>query len=328
MKYYPFLLILFFQSTGSWSQGSLPEFFLDGKSVVMISSSPQARPALEWQQIAEHIHPALVQAGGDPVSYYELEDIALSEEIQAGYASAFSKRQIRSIVLVTRKSNGTFEIHFAPFTGNRNIIPNSGVSNIQAANLEDLTETLNAIGQTVKSKNLLVLEVPEYPNSEAGIQGTKRFINKNPLNLNVFKLGIPLSGTIGDAGLLSAYRYDLLGKSEQTILAEQAAEKAGMESIFQQYYPHQFEFLTTAKSDAELVRERVQFILVRLEGKEGDLMQSMGIPVDNPEERTRIVVKYYIRLIVRDELYVGTEWDADPDWRKALISFLENLKKE
>lgn len=328
MKYYPFLLILFFQSTVSWAQGGLPEYFLDGKSVVMISSSPQARPVLEWQEIADRIHLSLVEAGGDPVSYYELEDISLSEEIQAGYATAFSKRQIRSVVLITRKSNGSVEINFAPFTGNRNIVPNSGISKIQAGNLEDLIENLNAIGQTVRSKNLLVLEVPEFPNSEAGIQGAKRFINKNPLNLNVFKLGIPLSGTIGDAGLLSAYRYDLLGKSEQAILAEQAAEKAGMESIFQQHYPHQFDFLTTAKSDAELVRDRVQFILVRLEGKEGDLMQSMGIPVDNPEARTRIVVKYYIRLIVRDELYVGPEWDADPDWRKALISFLENLKKE
>jgi hypothetical protein len=187
-------------------------------------------------------------------------------------------------------------------------------------------ENLINLGKTSRSNNLLVLEVPEFPLSESGIQGAKKFLPRNPLNLDVFKLGIPLSGSTGDSGLLMSYRYDMLGKSEQAILADQASERAGLEQLLETHYPYQYEFLTTVKGDAELVRERIQFILVKLEGKEGDLMQSMGLEVENPEEKTRIVVKYYIRLIIRDELYVGPVWDADPDWRKALASFLDNLK--
>ena len=41
----------------------------------------------------------------------------------------------------------------------------------------------------------------------------------------------------------------------------------------------------------------------------------------------KTVVKYYIKLIVRDELYIGPVWDADTDWEIALTEFLNNLKK-
>jgi hypothetical protein len=326
MKYLSALLLLILIHSSSWSQGGLPDYFLDGKSVVLISNSPQARPAMDWQRIAETIHPAILEAGGDPVSYYELEDIALSEEIQAGFAGAFNKRQIRSIIIFTRKSNGELAFHIAPFTQNKSLIPGSGVWGIQAVSLDQLVENLNSLGKNSRSKNLLVLDVPEFPNSESGIQDAKKFIPRNPLNLDVFKLGIPLSGSSGDAGLLMSYRYDILGKSEQAILTEQASERAGLEQLLEAHYPFQYEFLTTIKGDADLIRDRVQFILVRLEGKEGDLMKSMGVPIENPDEKTRIVVKYYIRLIIRDELYIGPVWDADPDWRKSLASFLENLK--
>ncbi|RZS95530.1 NTPase [Cecembia calidifontis] len=326
MKYLAALLSILIVFNKAWGQGAVPDYFLDGKTVVLISSSPLAFPNMEWHQIAEIIHPAIVSVGGDPVAYYELEDVALSEEVQTGYANAFNKRLIQSIVIVTRKSNGQVAFHISPFSKNKNIVASSGVWGITAASLDEMVGNLQTIGQNVKTRNFLVLEVPEFPNSEGAIQGSRRFINRNPLNLDVFKLGIPLSGASGDIGLLASYRYDLLGKSEQVILAEQQAERSGIEQIFESHYPYQFEFLTNPRGDAELIRDRIQFILVKLEGKEGDLMTSLGFPVEKPEEKTRIVVKYYIRLIIRDELYTGPVWDADPDWRKALAAFLENLK--
>jgi hypothetical protein len=87
------------------------------------------------------------------------------------------------------------------------------------------------------------------------------------------------------------------------------------------------EWLTEAKTNEELVRDRVQFLLVKVEGREADLMESMGLEVIPSETNSRTVVKYYIKLLVRDELYIGPEWDADPDWRRALKNFMVNLKK-
>ncbi|PSL00456.1 NTPase [Cecembia rubra] len=326
MKYLAALLSVLIVFNKTKGQSAVPDYFLDGKAVVLISSSPQAYPNMEWQQIAELIHPAILSMGGDPVAYYELEDVALSEEVQSGFASAFNKRLIQSILIITRKPNGQVALHISPFSKNKNIVSSTGAWGINANSLDELIGNLQIMGQNIKSRNFLVLEIPEFPNAEGALQGTKRFFNRNPLNLDVFKLGIPLSGASGDIGILASYRYDLLGKSEQAILSEQASERSSIEQIFEANYPFQFEFLTSARGDAELIRDRIQFVLVKLEGKEGDLMTSMGFPVEKPEEKNRIVVKYYIRLIVRDELYAGPVWDADPDWRKALAGFLENLK--
>ncbi|GAB2619106.1 hypothetical protein GCM10026987_15920 [Belliella aquatica] len=306
----------------------MPEGFLDGKSVVLISNSPQARPAMTWTALSEEIHQAIVEAGGDPVAYYELEDLTLSEETQAGYAEAFNKRMIKNIVIVTRKSSGEIVLNIALYTNNKNIVSNSGVYALSTSSIEGLKESLSAMGSSVRTKNLLVLDVPEFPASEGSLAGgASRFLNRNPLNLDVFKLGIPLSGAAGESAFLSLYRYDLLGKSEAAIAAEQAAEKSGLEGIFKSSYPHQVEYLTDAKTEAELIRDRVQFVLMRVEGRENDLKSSMGLPVSEGEEGSRIVVKYYIKFLVRNELYIGPEWDADPNWRVALRQFLENLKK-
>lgn len=326
MKFLSALLLVIHIFTPIFGQNTVPDHFIDGKSVVFISNAPSARPVMEWKQLAEVIHPALVDVGGDPVAYYELEDITLSEEVQSGYAEAFNKRKIASIVILTRKTNNQIELHISPYTQNKAMIQGGGVWGIQANNVENLIDNLNGIANGVKSRNLLVLEVPEFPIVEIGGSSTNRFLTRNPLNLDVFKIGVQLGGTGGDAGLLNAYRYDLLGKSPAILEAEQAAERQGLETIFKNNYPNQVEFLTTAKSDEELVRERIQFVLVRVEGREGDLMESMGLSPSELDDPSRIVIKYYIRLIVRNELYLGPKWDADPDWRKALSGFLRNLE--
>lgn len=327
MKYLLALLTVLVSIQPGKAQNSLPQTFLDGKSVILISNSPQARPLLSWEGLAYELHPALVSAGGDPIAYYELESVVISEEVQAGFATMFSKRMVSSIVILTRKANGNVTLNIGPFSNNKSMIPTNGMWDLEAGSIEQLKESLTAIGQNIKSKNLMVLEVPEFPSgANATASAAQRYLNRNPLNLDVFKLGIPLSGSAGESGYLNTFRYDLLGKSEESVLAEQNAEKNGLQAIFSQLYPHQVEFLTVPKTDAALIGERVQFVLMRVEAREADLMENMGLATDSLKDGDRIVVKYYIRFLVRNELYIGPVWDADPDWRKALENFLNNLK--
>lgn len=329
MKYLLTSILLFTFYSQLYAQGGIPEEFFAGKTVVLISNSPQARPVATWQELAETIHPALKEAGGDPVGYYELERLTLSEETQAGYAAAFTKRQISTVAILTRKPNGSLFLHIGSFSNNKQIIGSSSLWGIEAPTLEELVDQLIAIGKTVRSKNFLVLDVPEFLGGEQAMASStaRRFLPRNPLNLDVFKLGVRLASGTSEAGVLANFRYDLLGKSEASILAEQAEERNSLEQIFGEYYPYQVAYLTTAKTDQELIADRVQFQLIKVEGREADLLQSMGLPVADPEKNSRIVVKYYIRLIVRDELYIGPTWDADPNWRVALTNFLRNLRQ-
>jgi len=327
MKYLLALLTVLALIQPAMAQNALPQTFLDGKSVILISNSPQARPLLSWEALAHEFHPALVSTGGDPIAYYELESVVISEEVQAGFATMFSKRMVSSIVILTRKANGNVTLNIGPFSNNKSMIPTNGMWSMEAGSIQQLNETLTVMGQSIKSKNLMVLEVPEFPSgANATASAAQRYLNRNPLNLDVFKLGIPLSGSAGESGYLNTFRYDLLGKSEESILAEQNAEKNGLQAIFSQLYPHQVEFLTVPKTDAALIGERIQFVLMRVEAREADLMQNMGLATDNLTDGDRIVVKYYIRFLVRNELYIGPVWDADPDWRKSLENFLNNLK--
>jgi hypothetical protein len=327
MKYLFALLMVFAFVRPSMAQNALPETFLDGKSIVLISNSPQARPSFSWETLAQEIHPALVLAGGDPVAYYELEDVAISEEVQAGFAAMFAKRMISSIVIITRKANGSTVLNIGPFTNNKNMIPTNGMWSMEAKEIGQMKESLAAIGLNIKSKNLMVLEVPEFPSgANATASAAQRYLNRNPLNLDVFKLGIPLSGAAGESGYLNTFRYDLLGKSEDSILSEQNEERNGLQAIFTQLYPHQVEFLSSPRTDADLIKDKVQFVLMRIEARESDMMQNMGLPTDSLTDGDRIVVKYYIRFLVRNELYIGPVWDADPDWRISLENFLNNLK--
>lgn len=309
------------------AQSSLPQSFFDGKSVVFVSTDPGARPVMTWQEVADSVHNSLVKAGGDPIAYFELEKVALSDAIQADYAKSFQQRLVRNIILVTRQKN-QMSIHVSQFSGDGNIIPTKTLFGVSAADMGAATTQFGLIGENQPTKNILVLEVPEFlsiTNSET--VSSQKFLPSNPLNLDVFKLGISIEGSSAETGLLSYFRYDMYGKSAEAVLTEQAAQKAGIEQVFKQEYPYQIEWLTEAKSEAELIQDRVQFLLVKVEGREADLMKSMGLEPKTDESASRIVVKYYIKLLVRDELYIGPEWDADPDWRVALNNFLKNLKK-
>ena len=328
MKYISSALLFLVSFGVVVGQGGLPASFFDGKSVVVVSTDPGARPVLSWKELADSVHVHLVEAGADPVAYFELEQVALSEARQADYAKAFAQRQVKNVILVTRKKE-SLSIHVGPFSGDGKIISSTALYGITGKDWDEAGAQLAESAKATRSKNLLVIDVAEFPqiSTQETAQSEQKFLPRNPLNLEVFKLGIPLEGSSAETGYLSYFRYDLLGKSQEAILAEQNAQKTQIQGIFENLYPHQIEWLTEAKTNEQLVRDRVQFILVKVEGRQSDLMASMGLEPIGGEEGSKTVVKYYIKLIVRDELYIGPEWDADSDWRVSLTNFLNNLKK-
>lgn len=328
MKYISFALLFFSSFTLVFAQGGLPESFFDGKSVVMISTDPGSRPVLSWQQLADSVHVYLVEAGADPIAYFELEQVILSEAKQADFARSFLSRQVKNVILISRKKE-SLSIHVGPFSGDGRIINTTALYGVTGKDWNEAGGILAESGKSTRTKNLLVIDVAEFPriSSQDEAQSEQKFLPRNPLNLEVFKLGIPLEGSSAATGFISYFRYDLLGKSQESILAEQASQKSQIQGIFENLYPNQIEWLTEAKTNEELVRDRVQFLLVRVEGRQADLMQSMGLEPIQGEEGSKTVVKFYIKLIVRDELYIGPEWDADSDWKIALTNFLNNLKK-
>jgi hypothetical protein len=327
MKYSYALLFFLLVSTFAQGQGLPPTFFA-GKSIILVSNDPGAKPAITWQALADSIHPYLVLAGGDPVGYFELEQVALSPALQAAYAKVFLERQIQNVVLITRQKEQV-SIQVGKFSGEGKIIENTSLFGISGKDWKTAGQQFAGIGTAVPTKNLLVADLAEFstlgPQSVAA--NSQKWISKNPLNLDVFRLGVPLEGTSAINGPINSYRYEVYGKSPETLLAEQSAQKVGLEEIFSSKYPHEVAWLVETKTNQELLADRIQFLLVKVEGRQADLMKSMGLEPIKGEEGAKTVVKYYIRFLVREELYLGPSWDADPDWRVSLHQFLDNLKK-
>ena len=329
MKYLSTAAFLWLLSCSVFGQVGPMEAFLNGKSVVLVSASPAASPPYSWENIGEEIHLSLVEAGADPIAYYELEDVVLSEATHATFAATFNKRIVQSIVIITRKQDGSFHLQVYPFSGDSNILRMGQSLTTTASTMEEFKSNVAALGGNQPTGNFLVLEVPEFPNSPTGSSNSNaNYLKQAPLNLNVFKLGVILTGASGEAGFLTTFRHDLYGKSPEQREAEQSAEKQGLEDVFKNNYPHQVEFLTEALSNQQLIQNRIQFILMRIEGREGDIMKSMGVSIPPDTEINRIVVKYYIKFLVRNELYIGANWDASPHWRDALTAFLSQLVQQ
>jgi hypothetical protein len=318
-----FILLL---SSTVFGQSSPMEVFLNGKSVVLVSASPAGIPSYSWEKIGEEIHLSLVESGADPIAYYELEDVVLSDATQATFAANFNKRIVQSIIVITRKQDGTFHLQVFPFSGDSNILRMGQSLSTTASNMEEFKSNVAALGRNQPTGNFLVLEVPEFPPSPTGTgSSNSTYLKQAPLNLDVFKLGVILTGASGESGFLTTFRHDLFGKSPEQREAEQNAEKQGLEEVFREVYTHQVEFLTEALSNQQLIQNRIQYILMRIEGREGDIMKSMGVNIPPNTDVNRIVVKYYIKFLVRNEFYIGAEWDASPNWKDALKAFLTQM---
>jgi hypothetical protein len=190
MKFLPAILLFCFCYSFSFAQGGIPPSFFDGKSVVLVSADPGARPAMEWRALADSIHTSIVDAGGDPVGYFELEQVALSEATLEGFASGLAQRKVTNVIFVTRQKSQT-QIHISPFSGDGKLIPTTSVYGISGKDWKESGTLLANAGKTSSSKNLLVIDVAEFPGFSAG-QNTpvsQEFLPRNPLNLEVFNLG-------------------------------------------------------------------------------------------------------------------------------------------
>ncbi len=221
MKYRAPLLFFFFCTLFAQAQGTLPPTFFEGKSVVLVSNDPGAKPSLTWQVLADSMHSNLVRAGGDPAAYYELEQVALSAERQAEYAKAFLQRQIQNIILITRQKEQT-SIHVGKFSGDGKLITEANLFGVSGKDWKTASQQFAGFGGTTPTKNLLVPDLAEFPVlvTQAATSSAQKFISRNPLNLEVFRLGIPLEGTSAVTGPINTFRYGAYGKSAATVLAK------------------------------------------------------------------------------------------------------------
>ncbi len=304
----------------------VPSTVRSSKTAVLISSSGD-----KWQQIAAEIHPYFREAGIDAVAYYDFESVVVSEQTRNSYSEAFKQRQLDNIaiVTVTESPKGAY-LQLGTFTYNNTILnPQSGLT-LSSSNVEELGALLrNTLDNTsIAKENHLILEVPEFFSAETKVQANAIYKNY-PSNLPSFKLSVERTAEVNAANVsLASLSYRLMGKDAQAISADLERESSYLSNIMDRY-PYNFAYVPAGLTYANLRAQGFQFALVKVEGKESDLMKLFNIPAAQRKTKDdALVTKYYVYSLNQNEIFIGPVWDVSEQWYEALENFLKPLLRQ
>lgn len=333
----------------------LPSDLLQSKSVVFVSVPPLSKNSSErgdWQSFATETHGYFKKIGIDAVAYYYLDDIFASPEISAKYAEELTARQVKYIIVLSKvnlkiknKESLRYVIVITPFSSDAGFMSNGEKAYKDQS--KDLEKAMKKIYSTTIRKdyvktNNLILDNPEF------FGGTPLFTGRRmetyPEDLRADKLAVPRfrESEIPEdrpGGILNNRIAQEVEKSNASV-EQLNLELKGMFVT----YPYKYDLVDYTQNDRQLIRDGYLYILLRAGTSGRSLKEMLGyetleaesdyitvkkkpdgsitlrtIPADAP------VYKYYIKSLVRNEVYVGESWDADETWQDALKNYLDAM---
>jgi hypothetical protein len=333
----------------------LPEDILQSKSVVFVSVPPISKSSSErgdWKSFASEAHTFFKQIGVDAIAYYYLDDIFASPEVSAEYAEQLASRQVKYIIVLSKvflkiknKESLRYVIAITPFSNDSQFIANGQKAyKDQNKDLEKAMKKIYSITirkDYVKTNNL-ILDNPEFFGGIPLFSG--RRMETFPEDLRADKLAVPgfQPAEIPEdrpGGVLNNRIAKEVEKSNESV-EQLNLELNGMFAG----YPYKYGLVDYTQNDRQLIRDGYLYILLRAGTSGRSLKEMLGyetleaesdyitvkkkpdgtitlrtIPADAP------VFKYYIRSLVRDEVYVGESWDADETWQDALKNYMDAM---
>lgn len=316
----------------------LPEDISQTKSIAIVISSTREK----GEVLANEFHPAFVKSGIDPVSYYHVDDLFANEYISEELVKEFIKREIKYLIIINHSFDG-YVLVIATFSASNSFIDvEKSAWRLQNTEIKTITRTLYSQAYSLKRKNYLVVDQPEFRVPDVMIKG-QRFEAYKP-DLRSETLYVPLFQPIL---LDSTIQY-----AENTLLAinnyNNRITKKNQEliTLFSTYpFPH--EFISKNSSDEELMKNNVRYLLqsihttnesIRsiLNFKEKTIGVTEYITVTAKEGASSIkriptsspVYKYFIKHLPSNSFYLGTKWDTDITWQESLQNHLKLLEAE
>lgn len=333
-----------------YQESYLPEALLSSRSAVFMAVPQKPNGSRgDWTSLAEKAHDYLKKIGVDAVAYLYVQDVFSGPEPEQAFISWLAQRKVDNLIHLAEISvNGQkkYRIVITSFNGKPDIAsPGQKAWKNETADLERLFINLYRAVGSLKKENFLIVDKPEFFTDITVLTG-KRFENYQQ-DLKLDKLAVPVFTGIP---IPDNYPADPLNEE----LARQASAYNGMIASANERlkevmsaYPYEYGLVDLSQKTPEQLRnEGYQFVLyyVNTSGRviknlldytvqptETDfisLTASAGgssiktLPVDFP------VYKYYVKHIFTSDVFLGTKWDADDDWEKALTNHLTGLRAE
>ncbi|MCW5910587.1 MAG: hypothetical protein KIT62_05905 [Cyclobacteriaceae bacterium] len=290
----------------------VPDGLLAQRSVVLYEGTPGKK---EFEEIQK----AFQQTGIDAVSYFASNRVLAGADPQRAFANHLSARNIAFIILLN-KTTTAYTLTFFRFNGKAGLL-DAGSAGWQQSNavLKELLLTVYRFAiSNQKKQNLLINDLPEMNNTFKYYDGRRSEMYTSLVKS--FKVAVPSMGNEKDDAQLDQVlkeHFPLKYEIVNADMAETDLEIKGFKTIIR--------FVHTSGA---IARELLEYD----ESKTGTALASAAIVNGEAQLKTipvnTTIYKFYIKQLDYGNLFLGNKWDADTDWKQALINHLYLMRQQ
>lgn len=323
-----------------YTSDNIPDDLLSSRTGVILRNNNELdRKA--WKKHGSNFHRGFLQMGIDPVLYVFEQDMYANKKINEAYMDLISSRDISNLIIIN-KTAGKFELIISSSFNNQNFFNRT---NAWKAEDIDVNLLLYKLGVIVKrsdipASNFLMLSEPEFVEDISFFKGSH--LATYPGVLRRQKLGVVRMDSIRiDRNTPEDKRHALIAFNLEVRRHNQILER-----IFENY-PYEWEMFSFKDNDYALA-SGIQYVFQLVQTSGSGAKDFLNYPDHTKETQIisvtpglvpgevrlkrlpveTVVYKGYIYQARTDDVYVGSEWDADTNWQDAVRNFFFTVQRQ
>ena len=302
-----------------------PQDILSTKSIVLMDV-PKGMPVEERLKLADELQAFFAEVGIDAAAYFQINSFSSVSGMEEQIPDFILRRDFKNLIFLTvLNPENDFLLGMGPFNGKNSFYDKGAVFWLRRTN--DLKSVFSELTTRLKSddfpkENLLLSNSAEF--FEPTVSGFKQAYITLPKEFEGKKIAIPQIETdpfaqpnpqaLGIEAITSAnaFKKELLNRKNSF-----EALVASDSTLFQIINVEN-------KTDADLRRARVDYVLHYIEANAQNVYTFL--PFEKREEnKTGVLVKFFLRDTRTNIAFLGSEWDAKENWNQALNSFITQI---
>ncbi len=294
-----------------------------------------------WKKHVQNFHRGFLQMGIDPVLYVFEQDMYANKKINEAYMDLIRSRDIGNLIILN-KTAGKFELIITSNFNKQNFFNRREAWKADDIDVSPLLYKLGVIVKRsdIPATNFLMLSEPEYVEDISFFKGSH--LATYPGVLRRQKLGVAQMDSVRINSKLPEDKRQALIAFNQEV----KRYNENLEKIFENY-PYEWEMFSFKDNDYALA-SGIQYVFQLVHTSGSGAKDFLNYPDHTKETQIisvtpgiipgevrlkrlpveTVVYKGYIYQARTDDVYVGTEWDADTDWQDAVRNFFFTLKRQ
>lgn len=304
-----------------------PQDILSSKSLVLISAPVEAAHA-EWKKTTEEMQAFFGEVGIDAVAYFNLNRKFTIPGFEAEIPKLIADRNITNLIfLIVGNEEQESMIGFGAYNGKPGLYDRG--TPFWTRSFTDIETVFEEMSLRFKTgafprTNLLVNDKPEF------FDFTQPAFAANyasfPPELDKKSIGIPMlrsQSTAPGAQLLTANVFNNSTESDLTFEEKNNA----LEAVVLDSLMNIRRIDLTGTTEALLRRDGVTHLLYYVTG-DSEYVYNLFRFKGREDVPANYLVKFFLKDLRNQNIFLGRSWDARSDWQSALDSFMAQIEKE